>query len=75
MKLIPSGILRPGKKVVIGNGVVIDPAALLSEIEALEQAGVEVAGNMFISNRAHIIFPYHRVMEKATEQTPGKVHE
>ncbi|MDA1314948.1 MAG: adenylosuccinate synthase [Acidobacteria bacterium] len=73
LKLIPSGILRPGKKVVIGNGVVIDPAALLLEIETLEEAGVEVAGNVFISNRAHVIFPYHRMMEKATEQTPGKV--
>ena len=73
LKLVPSGILRPGKKVVIGNGVVIDPAALLQEVDALEQAGVEVRGNLFISNRAHVIFPYHRMMEKATEQTPGKI--
>ena len=73
LKLVPSGILRPGKKVVIGNGVVIDPAALLKEIDALSDAGVEIEGNLFISNRAHIIFPYHRMMEKATEDTPGKV--
>jgi len=73
LKLVPSGILRPGKKVVIGNGVVIDPAALLKEIDALSGAGVEIEGNLFISNRAHIIFPYHRMMEKATEDTPGKV--
>jgi len=73
LKLIPSGILRPGKKVVVGNGVVIDPAALLSEIDALEEAGVQVAGNIFVSNRAHVIFPYHRMMEKASEQTPGKM--
>lgn len=73
LKLVPSGILRPGKKVVIGNGVVIDPAALLKEIDALSGAGVEIEGNLFISNRAHIIFPYHRMMEKATEDTPGKI--
>ena len=73
LKLVPSGILRPGKKVVIGNGVVIDPAALLEEIETLEQAGIAVTGNLFVSNRAHVIFPYHRMMEKATEDLPGKV--
>src|SRR5437867_6218615 len=64
LKLIPSGILRPGKKSVIGNGLVIDPAALLSEIDALESAGVRVSGNLFISNRAHVLFPAHRMMEK-----------
>src|SRR5450631_4588558 len=47
LKLIPSGILRPGKKSVIGNGLVVDPAALLSEIDALESAGVPVKGNLF----------------------------
>src|SRR5260221_7907997 len=57
LKLIPSGILRPGKKAVIGNGLVIDPAALLAEIDALESAGVEVTRNLFISNRAHVLFP------------------
>ena len=61
LKLIPSGILR-GKKAVIGNGLVIDPAALLSEIETLESAGVQVTGNLFISNRAHVLFPVHRMM-------------
>src|ERR1700690_1843859 len=64
LKLIPSGILRPGKQAVIGNGLVIDPAALLSEIETLESAGVAVAANLFISNRAHVLFPAHRMMEK-----------
>ena len=73
LKLVPSGILRPGKKVVVGNGVVIDPAALLTEIDTLEQAGVEVSGNLFVSNRAHVIFPYHRMMERASEDAPGKV--
>ena len=73
LKLVPSGILRPGKKAVIGNGLVIDPAALLSEIEALESAGVEVAANLFISNRAHVLFPAHRMMEKMSEGREGRV--
>src|SRR5215468_9156283 len=55
LKLIPSGILRPGKKSVIGNGLVVDPAALLAEIETLESAGVQVKGSLFISNRAHVL--------------------
>jgi adenylosuccinate synthase len=73
LKLIPSGILRPGKKAVIGNGLVLDPAALLHEIETLEAAGVEVAGNLFISNRAHVLFPAHRVMEKMSEGREGRI--
>jgi adenylosuccinate synthase len=64
LKLIPSGILHPGKQVVVGNGLVIDPAALLAEIDALESAGVQVRGNLFISNRAHVLFPVHCMMEK-----------
>jgi len=73
LKLIPSGILRPGKKSVIGNGLVIDPGALLSEIDTLEAAGVEVKGNLFLSNRAHVLFPAHRLMEKMSEGRPGRV--
>ena len=64
LSLIPTGILR-GKKGIIGNGLVIDPAALLKEIETLEGLGVTVKGNLFISHRAHVIFPYHRMMERA----------
>src|SRR5215813_10970641 len=73
LKLIPSGILRPGKKAVIGNGLVIDPAALLAEIDTLESAGVKVTGNLFISNRAHVLFPAHRMMEKMSEGRPGRI--
>jgi adenylosuccinate synthase len=73
LKLIPSGILRPGKKAVIGNGLVIDPAALMSEIETLESAGVAVTGNLFISNRAHVLFPVHRLMEKMSEGREGRI--
>ncbi len=73
LKLIPSGILRPGKKSVIGNGLVVDPVALLSEIEMLEAAGVQVDGNLFISNRAQLLLPTHRLMEKLSESRPGRV--
>jgi adenylosuccinate synthase len=73
LKLIPSGILHPGKKAVIGNGLVIDPAALFAEIDALESAGVQVAGNLFISNRAHVLFPAHRMMEKMSEGRVGRI--
>src|SRR5919109_5087824 len=52
LKLIPSGILRPGKQAVIGNGLVIDPAALISEIETLESASGPVAGNLLLRHRA-----------------------
>src|SRR5436305_6609791 len=64
LKLIPSGILRPGKRAIIGNGLVVDPAALISEIESLEAVGIEVSKQLCISNRAHVIFPFHRMMEK-----------
>jgi adenylosuccinate synthase len=73
LKLIPSGILRPGKQAVIGNGLVVDPAALLSEIETLESAGIDVRNHLFISNRAHVLFPAHRMMEKMSEGRPGRV--
>src|SRR3954462_10071807 len=72
LKLIPSGILRPGKLAIIGNGLVVDPAALISEMETLEAAGVEVSRQLRISNRAHVIFPFHRMMERMSEDRPGK---
>ncbi|MBI3895275.1 MAG: adenylosuccinate synthase [Acidobacteria bacterium] len=69
LQLIPSGILRLEKRVVIGNGVVVDPAALLHEIELLEENGISVWERLFISARAHLIFPYHRSVEKAWENS------
>jgi adenylosuccinate synthase len=72
LKLIPSGILRPGKTAVIGNGVVIDPMALMEEAATLENAGIDVRGQLKISNRAHIIFPFHRMVERISEDAPGK---
>lgn len=73
LKLIPSGILRPGVEAVIGNGVVLDPAALLDEIEALEKAGIQVERQLAISNRAHVIFPFHRIVEKMSEGRQNRV--
>jgi adenylosuccinate synthase len=71
LQLIPCGILRPGRHAVIGTGVVVDPAALVSEIETLRHAGIEVTGRLHISNRAHLIFPYHRELDKAAESARG----
>ena len=71
LQLIPCGILRPGKQAVIGSGLVVDPAALVKELDSLAQAGVDVTGRLFISNRAHVIFPYHRQIEKAAEAARG----
>ena len=73
LKLIPGGILRPGKQAVIGNGLVIDPAALLAEIDALEAAGIPVSKALSISNRAHVLLPAHRMMEKMSEGRAGRV--
>src|SRR3978361_1366140 len=64
LKLIPSGILRPGVLAVICQGGVIDPAALLQEIATLEAAGVDVRSQLKISTRAHVLFPFHRTIEK-----------
>ena len=73
LQLIPCGILRPGSKAVIGNGVVLDPFALLKEVKTLREAGIQVDGNLFISNRAQVILPYHRMIELASENAPGRV--
>jgi|HubBroStandDraft_6_1064221.scaffolds.fasta_scaffold243845_2 adenylosuccinate synthase len=73
LKLIPSGILRPGVRAVIGNGVVIDLAALLEEMEALTAAGINVVENLRISNRAHVIFPFHRLIEKMSEARENRI--
>ncbi len=64
---IPSGILRPGKLAVIANGVVIDPGVLIGELEGLESRGVSVK-NLRISDRAHVIMPYHKILDGAEER-------
>src|SRR5574337_727515 len=71
LQLIPCGVLRPGKHGVIGSGVVVDPQALVSELESLGKAGIDVSGRLHLSNRAPRIFPYHRQMDKAAEAARG----
>jgi adenylosuccinate synthase len=71
LQLIPCGILRPKQQAVIGMGVVVDPAALVTEIETLAKAGIEVKGRLHVSNRAHLISPYHRELERAAENARG----
>jgi adenylosuccinate synthase len=73
LQLIPCGILRPGSLSVIGNGVVLDPFAFMKEVNALRATGVQVDGNLFVSNRAHVILPYHRMIELGAENAPGRV--
>jgi len=73
LQLVPCGVLRSGCRSVIGNGVVLDPMAFLKEVGALRQAGVAVDGSLFVSNRAHVILPYHRMIELAAENAPGRV--
>lgn len=72
LHLIPSGITHPGKICVIGNGVVVHPQALLTEIDELRAKGIEVnAGNLLISNRAHLILPHHVALDRAIEASRG----
>jgi adenylosuccinate synthase len=73
LQLVPCGVLRPGCRSVIGNGVVLDPIAFLKEVAALRETGVQVDGSLFVSNRAHVILPYHRMIELASENAPGRV--
>jgi len=67
LHLIPSGILHPHVTCVIGNGVVIDPVALLDEIELLRSKGIEVSGRLLISHNAHLIMPYHKLLDRVEE--------
>ena len=73
LHLVPSGILWPDKQNVIGNGVVIDPIGLVQEIVTLEEQGVKITpGNLLISDRAHVVLPYHCDLDAAQEQARGK---
>jgi len=73
LQLVPCGVLRAGCRSVIGNGVVLDPLAFLKEAGSLRDAGVKVDGTLFVSSRAHVILPYHRMIELAAENAPGRV--
>ncbi|PID56116.1 adenylosuccinate synthase [candidate division KSB3 bacterium] len=73
LHLIPSGILHKGKHCVIGNGVVVDPEALFREIDALRDQGIsDIEGRLFVSARAHVIMPYHLLLDRAHETALGE---
>jgi adenylosuccinate synthase len=72
LHLVPSGILRPGKMCIIGNGVVVDPLSLVEEIQGLLKLGVKADGNLLLSETAHIVLPYHRVIDEQREALKGK---
>ncbi len=72
LQLIPCGVLRPKCIGVIGNGVVLDPIAFLKEVARIRELGVDVDGQLRVSNRAQVILPYHRMIELAAESAPGR---
>ncbi len=72
LHLLPSGILRPGVKCILGNGMVIDPEALLEELELLHSCNIDYTGRILISERAHIIFPYHKILDQTSEDKLDK---
>ena len=72
LHLIPSGILHAGVSCLIGNGVVVDPAALFAEIDELAGLGISVEGRLFVSDRAHLILPYHRELDVLSEARRGE---
>jgi len=71
LHLIPSGILHRGKLCIIGNGVVIDPKAFLDEVEDLKRIGIGIDDNLVVSKNAHLILPYHMLMETISEESRG----
>jgi len=73
LHLIPSGILHPGKLCVIGNGVVVDPGTLLAEVTELRRRGVHVGENLAVSGRAHVVLPYHKLLDRLDERKGRKI--
>src|SRR5579863_8928542 len=72
LQLIPCGVQRAGCKCVIGNGVVLDPIYFLEELKRVREMGADIDGRLFVSNRAQVILPYHRIIELAAESAPGR---
>jgi adenylosuccinate synthase len=72
LQLIPCGVIRPNCIGVIGNGVVLDPIYFLDEIDRVRKTSLDVEGRLFVSRRAHVILPYHRMIELAAETAPGR---
>ena len=71
LRQIPSGILHAGATCVIGNGVVVDPVTLFAELDALLERGIVTDGRMFVSDRAHLVLPYHKLLDAASEKSQG----
>src|SRR5258708_13587085 len=72
LHLIPSGILRKNKICVIGNGVVVDPVGLVKEIEGLRKLGVQFKKNLYLSETAHLVLPYHRELASQRQTLKGR---
>ena len=72
MHQVPTGILRPGVQCVLASGMVIDPEELYQEVQALTERGVEVAGRLWVSDRAHVVMPYHKVLDRLREEARGE---
>ncbi len=71
LHLVPTGILRADTTCIVGNGMVVDPAGLLKEIDDLRAGGVEVAENLIVSDRAHVVMPHHKLLDRVKETTRG----
>ncbi len=69
LQQIPSGILHPATRCVIGNGVVLDPETLFKELDGLTGRGVDITGRLFVSERAHLVLPYHKLLDAASEKS------
>jgi adenylosuccinate synthase len=69
LRQIPSGILHPGVVCIVGNGVVLDPETFFGELDQLAERGIETAGRIFVSDRAHLVLPYHKLLDAASEKS------
>ena len=69
LRQIPSGILQPSVTCIIGNGVVLDPATLFTELDEITSRGIATAGRLFVSERAHLVLPYHKLLDAASEKS------
>jgi len=73
MHLIPCGIFNKNVKCVIANGVMVDPEILLQEIDSLKRAGIRTKGRLFVSSRAHVVLPYHKILDGIFDEAKGKL--
>src|SRR3954465_12005802 len=69
--LIPAGIMHPGKQCVVGNGVVLDPAQVLNEIDEVQAKGIAMDGRLWIAENAQVVLPYHKVLDQLKEKAAG----